>query len=95
MQPLRIDDINGQLLGDGHAVVEAVDRAGGLVRAHQESLAPERSSNALAFRGSNRTQSSGGFELDAAVLGDHGAQPFGRFGQVNVTDVNRRDEEHV
>ena len=42
-----------------------------------------------------RTQSSGGFEMDAAVLGDHGAQPFARLGQVNVTDVNRRDEEHV
>ena len=37
-------------------------------------------------------QSSRGFELDAAVLGDHGAQPFGRLGQVNVTDVTSRPE---
>jgi hypothetical protein len=29
------------------------------------------------------------------VLSDHGAQPFGWLGEVNVTDVNRRDEEHV
>jgi hypothetical protein len=37
-------------------------------------------------------QSSGRFETDAAVLGDHGAQPFARLGQVDVTDVNRREK---
>jgi hypothetical protein len=38
---------------------------------------------------------SGGFELDTAVLSDHGAQPLGRLGQVGVIDVDWRNEKHI